>query len=141
MLYERFPVSYSVSADTMIEEGTKSLRIVKAIEAAGYRCALHVVAGVEKEGQAYFMRLTVKRSDERLNVSKIAYPFAHPSMTRRHFAALIERSHVLTRRRFLRSYGTPCERLIPSLYPDAVLLPARICDVEEFISKLKEKLK
>lgn len=81
-----------VKADQIIEESIKAMQIVKKLEAQGYRCNLNIVLGTtagypEKQ---FIVKVRIKSANEKLNVSKLAFPLVHPSMLRRLFFRFIE---------------------------------------------------
>lgn len=59
-----------VTTETIINESVKTLQIVKQLEASGYR----------KYGTSIYVKVRIKSANEKLNVSKIAFPLVHPSM-------------------------------------------------------------
>lgn len=110
-------VNYSslVSSDTIQDESVKALRVVKKLEAQGYRCNLYIAlgtwAGTETEQVRIVCKVKVKGASERLNISKLAFPMVHPSMLRRLFFRFIE-VHPSVTKSFVDSYGYPIK------YPD-----------------------
>lgn len=87
----------SVSTDTIIENSIKALKIIQALEQKGYRVNLDVISpaneikykqnfytkNTETYREAIVVRIRVKEANERLNISKVAFPLVHPSMLRR----------------------------------------------------------
>lgn len=75
-------VSSCNDAKDIIRNGTIYLSVIDLLEKAGYRCNLY--AGVSTEDDEYFfMYVRVKTDREPLNIKKIAFPIASPSMLRR----------------------------------------------------------
>lgn len=72
-----------VSAQTIMDESVKALAIVKRLEDMGYRINLNVVNMSEKFGTTIGLKVRIKNANERLNISKIAFPMCHPGMMRR----------------------------------------------------------
>lgn len=72
-----------VSAETILEEGVKALQVIQSIESKGIRVRLNLVSAARDSKEIIVLRVCVKRPDEPLNISKIAFPIAHPSMLRR----------------------------------------------------------
>jgi hypothetical protein len=99
--------SWSVGTDVIIEQSTKALQIVKKLEAQGYRVNLNVIMGVTSEQEVY-CKVRIKNANERLNLSKLAYPLVHPSMFRRLFFRFMEVNPATTLG-FRRAYGFPIE--------------------------------
>ena len=84
--------SAGVKVDTIIEESIKAMQIVKKLEAQGLRVNLNIVLGSaagypEKQ---FVLKVRIKSANERLNVSKLAFPLVHPSMLRRLFFRFVE---------------------------------------------------
>ena len=74
----------SYTTNEMIEESIKTLKLIKQIEQKGIRCNLYVCSYVRGDARdAYGFRVKVKNANERLNMSKLAFTMAHPSMLRR----------------------------------------------------------
>lgn len=99
-----------VSADQIIEESIKAMQIVKKLEAQGYRCNLNIVlgttAGYPSNSKQFVVKVRIKSANEKLNVSKLAFPLVHPSMLRRLFFRFIEVYPHVTKS-FVSGYGRP----------------------------------
>ena len=96
-----------VDADQIIEESVKAMQIVKKLEAQGYRCNLNIVLGSEAGGKQFVMKIRIKSANEKLNVSKLAFPLVHPSMLRRLFFRFIEVYPKVTSNFVVNGYGRP----------------------------------
>ena len=73
-----------VSTETIKRESIKALKIVNILETQGYRVNLSIASPVEdRHGKDFCVIVKIKNSTERLNISKIAFPMANPSMLRR----------------------------------------------------------
>ena len=76
-----------VDASKWTEEGIKALSLVMNLEKNGYRCNVDIIrAGYDyrrDDGYGVSCRVRIKHANERLNVSKLAFPMCHPSMQRR----------------------------------------------------------
>ncbi len=79
-----------VDADKIIEESIKAMQIVKKLEAQGYRCNLNLILGTSAGNQTHLLKIRIKSANEKLNVSKLAFPLVHPSMLRRLYFRWIE---------------------------------------------------
>lgn len=79
--------------DQIIDECIKTLQKVVALENAGTRVNLYAIkiAGTDN-GTVEMVSVCLKKSTERLNVLKLAFPVAHPSMLRRISFAFDERN-------------------------------------------------
>ena len=97
-----------VSADQIIEESIKAMQIVKKLEAQGYRCNLNIVLGTTAgyPSKQFVVKVRIKSANEKLNVSKLAFPLVHPSMLRRLFFRFIEVYPNVTKS-FVNGYGRP----------------------------------
>ena len=95
-----------VDADTIIDESIKAMQIVKKLEAQGYRCNLNIVLGSEAGDKQFIVKVRIKSANEKLNVSKLAFPLVHPSMLRRLLFRFIEVYPKVTDR-FVGGYGRP----------------------------------
>lgn len=97
-----------VDADQIIEESIKAMQIVKKFEAQGYRCNLNIVLGTTAgyPAKQFVIKVRIKSANEKLNVSKLAFPLVHPSMLRRLFFRFIEVYPHVTES-FVNGYGSP----------------------------------
>ena len=101
-------IDYSggVSADTIIEESIKAFQIIKKLEAQNYRCNLNIILGSKEYDLNVFIKVRIKNANEKLNISKLAFPLVHPSMLRRLFFRWIEVYPSITKS-FVSGYGRP----------------------------------
>ena len=119
--------SGAVSANTIEENCVTAFRIVKAIEAAGTRVDLNVfyvgyVYDYQTSTKRYnLIKLRIKGANERLNITKMAFPMVHPSFLRRILFRVIEVSPSFTRE-YAGDYG-------------------RVVSNDEFVEVFKDKLK
>jgi len=79
-------VSSSVSSETMKNESIKCFQIIKKIEQSGIRVNLNLMMS---SGHAC-AKIRLKSANEKLNISKLAFPLVHPSMFRRLYFRFIE---------------------------------------------------
>lgn len=79
-------VSASVSSETMKAESVKCFQIIKKIEQSGIRVNLNLMIST---GHAC-VKIRLKSTNEKLNISKLAFPLVHPSMFRRLYFRFIE---------------------------------------------------
>lgn len=101
-------VSYSggTSTKTMIDESVKAIQIVNRLEAHGIRCNLNIILGTTSNNHTELCKIRIKSANERLNVSKLAFPLANPSMLRRLLFRYIEVADTITKD-FVWDYGAP----------------------------------
>lgn len=97
--------SYGVSTERIIEESTKAMMIVKKLEAQGYRVNLNILMGAT-EDKTIAVKIRLKSANEKMNVSKVAFPLVHPSMLRRLIFRFMEVYPSVTKR-FTNGYGCP----------------------------------
>lgn len=125
-----------VSADQIIEESIKAMQIVKKLEAQGYRCNLNIVLGMTAgyPSKQFVVKVRIKSANEKMNVSKLAFPLVHPSMLRRLFFRFIEVYPNVTNS-FVCGYGRPADSdEIRKIFKNEYLLP-------NFIRKDVNKIK
>lgn len=67
----------------IIDESIKAVKLINTIEAHGVRCNLYVSSIAEAGSTGVGFRVKIKSASERMNISKIAFPLANPSMLRR----------------------------------------------------------
>ena len=112
-----------VSTDQIIEESIKAMQIVKKLEAQGYRCNLNIVLGTTADSKQFVVKVRIKSANEKLNVSKLAFPLVHPSMLRRLFFRFIEVYPNVTKS-FVGGYGRPATSSeLREIFKDEYLLP------------------
>lgn len=138
-------VSYSafVSTETIIEESVKAMQIVKKLEAMGYRVNLSIALGSkESDGEVeVYAKVCIKHANEKLNISKLAFPLVHPSMLRRLFFRYIEVCPDVTRS-FVPGYGKPIDASnLKKVFPDEIILPARFAGNIENIHSLEDLIR
>ena len=123
------------TADEIMEESIKAMRIVKKLESQGYRCNLNIVLGVSAEGKQFIIKVKIKSANEKMNISKLAFPLVHPSMLRRLFFRFIEVYPNITKA-FTKGYGKPAsEETLRSIFKGEYLLPIIIKkDVDKILS-------
>ena len=112
-----------VSADQIIEESIKAMQIIKKLEAQGYRCNLNIVIGSSEPDIKLYVKVRIKSANEKLNVSKLAFPLVHPSMLRRLFFRFIEVYPHVTKS-FVSGYGSPAtSNEMRNIFKGEYLLP------------------
>ena len=134
------------SPEAMLEEGIKALQIIRGIEATGARVKLNIVFGSSinswsKNGQNILYKICVKQPDQRLNISTMAYPIAHPSFLRRMFFRALEVTPEATSG-FTHGYGSPLSQdydKSKALICEAkeYFIPNKIDSVDKFVADLK----
>lgn len=79
-------VSASVSSATMKAESVKCFQIIKKIEQSGIRVNLNLMISTGH----VCVKIRLKSANEKLNISKLAFPLVHPAMFRRLYFRFIE---------------------------------------------------
>lgn len=80
-----------VSKKEIAAAGAKLLNVINTLEARGYRinlfaarCATPAINGKIQKNSLLNLAIKIKDSGKHLNITKIAYPIAHPAFFRRH---------------------------------------------------------
>lgn len=119
-----FNYSGDISSDKIIDESIKVMQLVKKLEAQGYRVNVDVAFGSTAGGREIAASIRVKSANERLQVSKLAFPLVHPSMLRRLMFRYIEVNDNVTRS-YVDGYGAPVQRdKMQKLLPNSIVIPA-----------------
>lgn len=127
-VYKNVTYAAFVKTETIKEESVKALEIVRAIEATGSRVNLFIIMGA-KSPQGISFSIKIKSANERLNISKVAFPMVHPSMLRRLYFRMIEVFPGITDSDFRNGYGLPAGDELKELIPEgAIFLPNIIGD-------------
>lgn len=95
-LYANIGFTADVTTKEIIDSCIKTLQEAVNYENAGARVNIYVINVISlTSGNGYIaVKIPVKRSTERLNILKLAFPMAHPSMLRRLMFAFRERCEV-----------------------------------------------
>ncbi len=116
----------NVTTDQIIEESIKALQIIKKLEAQGLRVNLNIVLGSSSGGTGFYTKVRIKSANEKLNVSKLAFPLVHPSMLRRLFFRFIEVYPNITKD-YVFGYGSAADASeLRQMFKGEYLLPAFI---------------
>ena len=121
-------------AADILNEGIKALQVVQAIEASNRNVKLNIVCITKdrNKGTKRGFKVTIKHPGERLNISKMAFPLAHPSMLRRIFFRYMEVEPDMPHKFY--AYGIPCNSDCETIYPSEMYIPEKV-DVEKIFSK------
>ena len=138
-------ISYNagVDKDKIIEQSVKALQIIKEIEASGMRVNLNLVFAVNNStsnpDHKIYITIRLKNANERLNVSKLAFPLVHPSMLRRIMFKVMEKLEGLSDSRFCNGYGYPKDAIDDKVKAKKeVYLPKFIDDVKQTAGEIQE---
>lgn len=94
-------MSAFVDKDEQYQESMKCLQLIRAIEEKGYRINLNMVIC---SGEVA-LKVRLKSANERLNISKLAFPMLHASMIRRIFLRFVEVCPYYKSKEITRGYG------------------------------------
>ena len=99
--------TYSCSTDKeeIERNAVEILTAVARLEKSGYRVGLHFIYGVQhmtsrgtvSDDYSTFFIVTLKKSNQKLDLYRISYPALHPSFFRRHCFAVFERLNKIDR--------------------------------------------
>lgn len=134
-------VSYSsyFTKEQIIDESAKALAIVKKFESQGYRVNINIVFLVESEGQKVGCKIRVKNASERMNISKLAFLIAHPSMLRRILLRWEEVNPDITKKGFTYSYGSPLD-IYKIQAKNELTIPKVIGNIETVADQMQVKM-
>lgn len=82
---------YTTDKEELAKAGAKLLNVINTIEARGYKinlyaatCLIPQINGRKRASSRLNLAVKIKDSGKHLNITKVAYPIAHPSFLRRH---------------------------------------------------------
>lgn len=82
-LYKSICYDAGVSSKQILDDSVKFIQIVQEIEKQGIRVNVYTMFHATRGNEQMAMRVKIKSSGERLNISKMSFPLMHPSMLRR----------------------------------------------------------
>lgn len=139
--------AYNVSANQIMEEAVKAVRIINRLERQNYRINLNLVCISERNGVGIGFKIKLKSANESLNISKLTFPLIHPSMLRRLFLRFVE-VNPHTTRGFTVGYGAPLsgsdvKRIFvkDGTYKDDIVLPDFIYSNVDEINTYEDLIK
>lgn len=130
--------NYRWSPEAILQESIKALQIIQSMENAGQRVRLNVMFCISAKGKHSMCKVCVKQPEERLNISKAAFPLAHPSMLRRFFLKWMEVDPFTTFDAG-EGYGAPSPLLIKErgMAENEYYIPEQIDNMDELIAQLQ----
>jgi len=134
-LYSNISYLCNVTSRQINDECIKKFRLISKLESQNYRVNLFLVFGTKNtyNGKMNFMAsIKLKSANERLNVSKLAFPLTHPSMERRLIFRLVEVYPDMVKG-FTSGYGYNIEGSMMDASFDGYVLP-------DFIKKNVDKI-
>lgn len=125
----------------IIKWGAETLKVIEAIERKGFRVKLNVVIANRCGGDVEVVKIPVKKPDERLNLSKLAFPLAHTSMFRRLGFRYIEVSPTVDGK-WVYGYGASMDK--PEVqktfeelgFKNEIVLPKFLSDAEAIVKDI-----
>lgn len=133
-----------VSKEEIQEQSIKALQIIQRIEESGIRVNLDIAWYRTSGKQNLLTRVRIKSANERLNISKMAFPLVHPSMLRRIGFAQTERCIGLTDNNYRYGYGrseNQLEVLKPLFGKNEYVIPGVINNIEQTIKDMGLNIK
>jgi hypothetical protein len=131
-----FSYSCAISNSQIMEYSAATLQLVKKVEELGYRVNLNVIWGTAAGGLAQVIKVRIKNANERLNLSKMAFPLAHTSMLRRLGFRYLETAPEITWD-FVQGYGSPLGQSSLRAYcKGEYLLPRETRDIDSIIKSM-----
>lgn len=134
-----------ITTEEITESSIKAMQIVKLLELKGYRVNLYVSWGVgdssANNSDKLIGKIRIKAANEKMNISKLAFPLVHPSMLRRLMFRFMEVVPEMTNKMSM-GYGRPLSyTYMKSYFEKDIVLPALIDgdvkdikDVDNFIA-------
>lgn len=118
-------ISYhaGITTEQIVEASVQTLQLIKKIEAQGIRVNLNLIFGATKGYTKEVIKIKLKSANERLNISKLAFPLVHPSMLRRLLFRYIEVAPTVTPS-YVYGYGKPLDgTALKTFCKDEYVLP------------------
>lgn len=134
-------ISYSCrwKPSEILAECVKALQIIQSMENGGQRVRLNVMIAIQGGYGKYYSvcKVCIKQPDERLNISKMSFALAHPSMLRRFFLKWIE-VDPFAEGDMGWSYGTPGDDMLKAraMGENEYYIPEKIEDMDKLIAYL-----
>lgn len=126
-----------VTSDEVLMNSAKALQIVMRLESMGYDVNLDLLACSSVSSDDSALRVRVKSSSERINISKVAFPMVHPDMFRRLVFRYRENKPQFKTNYTIGSSNTTRRILeLNVIKPGEYLLEAFIGDIDETIQKM-----
>lgn len=139
-------ISYSgrCSSEHILNESIKALELIQSLETSGQRVRLNVMLAASDDNRKHhsICKVCVKQPEERLNISKMAFALAHPSMLRRFFFRWIE-TDPFVEFDIGDAYGYPSTLPIKekAMAENEYYIPEEISNMDELIKQLQSGTK
>ena len=135
-------ISYAgrCSAQYIMNESIKALQLIQSLENNGQRVRLNIMLATSDDYRKNhsICKVCIKSPDERMNISKMAFALAHPSMLRRFFFKWIEVDPYVTFD-VGSSYGYPSHLNIKekAMQENEYYIPEEIPDMDALIAQIQ----
>lgn len=132
-------IAYSAfwSTQAIEAEGIKALQLVQALEHQGFRVKLNVLWVGQSDKEVVVYKVTIKQPDEKLSVSKIAFPLIHPSFIRRIGFRILETDDRIKNKSWTFAYGYPAgEERKAYLKQGEYFIPNKIESLDQTIKEI-----
>lgn len=141
-------VNYTAQYDSndIIKWGAETIRVIEAIERKGIRVKLNIVISNTAGSEVEVVKIPVKKPEERLNLSKLAFPLAHTSMFRRLGFRYIEVSPTCSKV-WTHGYGrSHNEGEVRSIFQklgfkNEIVLPKYLSDADQIVKEITTNTK
>ena len=114
-IYKSISYNAGVTTESLINDSCLTAYLVKAIEDKGIKVNLYITFVSNADKRSVGATIKVKDSKERVNISKLSFTTAHPSMLRRLMIRFVEVCPDITNG-FIHGYGKPRQPI--GLYGD-----------------------
>lgn len=123
-------VSYDIKTSEILDKNANFFEHVIALEQDKKRVGVDVgICVVDDAKKVFIASVPVKKQSQKLNIKQLSFPVLHPSMLRRIFCAVIERSDFCNTKKFQKNYGLiPTSEMIQEIFNET-----KIFDVNNII--------
>lgn len=111
-IVENVVVSGGIRPEVIEMRGAAMVALADSLESQGRRCEIILAMGTSFDYQGKAVRetfITVKKASDRVNIPKLAFAMAHPSMLRRFYFAQLELDTIETGYEWSPGFGYPAD--------------------------------
>ena len=122
-------ISYNcmIKTEQIVNASVQTLQLIKKIEAQGIRVNLNLIFGVTADNTDEVVKIRLKSANEKLNISKLAFPLVHPSMLRRLLFRYVEVAPTI-KKGYKWGYGHPLDGSQLKPYAEGEYILPRLFD-------------
>lgn len=102
--------SCNISGDNIVQVGINLLSVIDYLESINVRVKLDIVDSYFNSNEGVGYRVTLKNYSDKLDISRMCFPLAHPSMQRRIGFRWLETYPNLVNSDYINGYGTPLDK-------------------------------